>query len=174
MGGQRHALATLTSGKRPGAHCIEGSMDPRVGRDTCGKSCPYRDSIPGPSSQWRGAIPTELSRPTTKGRRKFISRSRCPLSLLSWAALPWRWRNYDCSKRRELRTQRHGVTCQKIWMLSNAAVSNRRCRFESICWMGRGGRPTRNVSLDGSPTAGERSVEFRVEIDTERTYKFTD
>jgi len=125
VGGQRHALATLTSGKIPGAHCIGVWVDPRVGRDTCVESRPYRDSIPGPS--------------TSKGRRIFISRSRCPLSLFSCAALLWRWGNYDCSKRRELRTQRHGVTCRKIWMISNATVSNRKCRIESICWLGRGG-----------------------------------
>jgi hypothetical protein len=34
----------------------------KTGLDWCGKSCPYRDSIPGPSSPWRVAIPTELSR----------------------------------------------------------------------------------------------------------------
>ena len=37
-------------------------MDPRTGLDGCGKSCPYWDSIPGPSSPQRVAIPTELSR----------------------------------------------------------------------------------------------------------------
>ena len=33
-------------------------------------SRPHRDSIPGLSSQWRVAIPTELSRPTTSTRVK--------------------------------------------------------------------------------------------------------
>jgi hypothetical protein len=33
-----------------------------AGLDGCGKSRPHRDSIPGPSSQYRVAIPTELSR----------------------------------------------------------------------------------------------------------------
>ena len=78
VGGQRHALATLTSGKRPGVHCIGGWVGTSVGRDTCGKSGPHRDSIPGPSSQWRVAIPTGLSRPTSKGCGTFISGSRWP------------------------------------------------------------------------------------------------
>ena len=155
VGGQRHALATLTSGKKPGAHCVGGWVDPRVGRDTCGKSLPYRDSIPGPSSQWRCTIPTELSRPTSKGLRTFIWGLRCPISPFCWEVWPWRWRNCDCSKRRELRTQRHGVTCRKIWMLSNTAVSSRRRRVESICWM------------DGGGTANKKCV-FRWQSDSWR------
>jgi hypothetical protein len=39
-------------------------VGPRAGVDWCGKSCPHRDSIPGPSSPQPVAIPTELSRPT--------------------------------------------------------------------------------------------------------------
>jgi hypothetical protein len=39
-------------------------VGPRAGLDVCGKSRPYRDSIPGPSSPYLLAIPTELSRPT--------------------------------------------------------------------------------------------------------------
>jgi hypothetical protein len=35
----------------------------RAGLDGCGKSRPYRVSIPGPSSPYRVATPTELSRP---------------------------------------------------------------------------------------------------------------
>jgi hypothetical protein len=46
--GQRHAPAALPR-ERPGTHCIGGWMDPRIGLDVCGKSRPYRDSIPGPS-----------------------------------------------------------------------------------------------------------------------------
>ena len=53
--------------ERPGTHCIGIWLGPRAGLDGCGKSCPHRDSIPGPSSPLRVAIPTELSRPTTKG-----------------------------------------------------------------------------------------------------------
>ena len=37
-------------------------MDPRAGLDVCGKSRLHRDSIPGPSSPYRVAIPTELPR----------------------------------------------------------------------------------------------------------------
>ena len=37
-------------------------MGPSAGLDGCGKSRLHRDSIPGPYSSWRVAIPTELSR----------------------------------------------------------------------------------------------------------------
>ena len=36
---------------------------PRAGLDSCGKSRPHWDSIPGPYSRWRVTIPTELSQP---------------------------------------------------------------------------------------------------------------
>jgi hypothetical protein len=39
-------------------------VGPRAGLDGCGKVRPHRDSIPGPSSPYRVAIPTELSRST--------------------------------------------------------------------------------------------------------------
>jgi hypothetical protein len=52
------------SQERPGTHCIGGWVFPRAGLNRCGKSRPHRDSIPGPSSPWRVAIPTELSWPT--------------------------------------------------------------------------------------------------------------
>jgi len=35
-------------------------VSPRAGLDKCGKSRPHRDSIPGPSSPFQVAIPTEL------------------------------------------------------------------------------------------------------------------
>ena len=38
-------------------------MDPRAGLDRCGKSRLHRDSIPGPSSPYPVAIPTELPGP---------------------------------------------------------------------------------------------------------------
>ena len=38
VGGQRHAPAALSPGKRPGTHCIEGWMGPKAGLDGCGKS----------------------------------------------------------------------------------------------------------------------------------------
>jgi len=50
VGGQRHILAALPLGKRPGTHCIGGWVGPRANLDECGKSRPHRDSIPGPSS----------------------------------------------------------------------------------------------------------------------------
>jgi hypothetical protein len=50
VGGQRHAPATLLSGKRPGTHCTEGWVGPRASLDGCGKHRPHRDSIPRPSS----------------------------------------------------------------------------------------------------------------------------
>jgi hypothetical protein len=39
-------------------------VGPRTGLDECGKPRPHRDSIPGPSSPERVAIPTELFQPT--------------------------------------------------------------------------------------------------------------
>jgi len=49
--------------ERLGTHCTEGWVGPRAGLDGCGKSRPYRDSIPGASSPKRVAIPTELPSP---------------------------------------------------------------------------------------------------------------
>ena len=64
VGGERHAPAALSSGKRPGTRCIGGWVDPRALLDWRGKSRPHRDSIPGPSSSYRVAILTELPWPT--------------------------------------------------------------------------------------------------------------
>jgi hypothetical protein len=50
VGGQLHALAALPPGKRPGTHCIGGSVGPRASLEGYGKSGLHRDSIPGPSS----------------------------------------------------------------------------------------------------------------------------
>jgi len=49
--------------ERPGTHCIGGWMGPRTGLDGGGNSRSHRDSILGPSSPWRVAIPAALSRP---------------------------------------------------------------------------------------------------------------
>jgi len=40
VGGQRHVLAALAPGKRPGTHCIGGWVGPRADLDGCGKSRP--------------------------------------------------------------------------------------------------------------------------------------
>jgi hypothetical protein len=40
VGGQRHAPADLTPGKRPEFHCIGGLVGPRAGLDGCGTSIP--------------------------------------------------------------------------------------------------------------------------------------
>ena len=40
----------FTPCERPGTHCTGGWVGPRAGLDGCGKSRPYRDSIPGPSN----------------------------------------------------------------------------------------------------------------------------
>ena len=49
-------------------------MGPRAGLDGCGKCRLHRDSIPGPSSPLRVAIPTELSlSPTFRGYSTIIS-----------------------------------------------------------------------------------------------------
>ena len=54
----------VKAGEIPGTHCIGGWVEPRVGPDGYGRSRLHRDSIPGPSSPYRVAIPSELSRPT--------------------------------------------------------------------------------------------------------------
>ena len=47
VGGQRHAPTAL----RLCTHCVGGWVGPqRAGLDGCGKCCPHRDSIPGPSN----------------------------------------------------------------------------------------------------------------------------
>jgi hypothetical protein len=56
--GQLHAPAALPPGKRPGTQCIVGWVGPMAGLLGCEKSRPHRDSIPGPSSPQRVAIPT--------------------------------------------------------------------------------------------------------------------
>ena len=40
----------LTLGNRPGIYFLGGWVAPRAALDGCGKSCPHRDSISGPSS----------------------------------------------------------------------------------------------------------------------------
>ena len=49
--------------ERPGTHFTGGGVGLRDGLDRCGESRPHRDSIPGPSSPQRVAIPTTLSGP---------------------------------------------------------------------------------------------------------------
>ena len=74
VGGQRHGPAALYPRERPGTHCIGGWVGPSAGLDGRGKSRPHRDSIPGPSSPYRVAIPTELSRRTlnTKTNQNYL------------------------------------------------------------------------------------------------------
>ena len=62
-GGVSTTLRPLYPRERPGTHCTGGCLGPRASLDGCGKSRPHRDSIPGPSSPERVAIPTGLSRP---------------------------------------------------------------------------------------------------------------
>ena len=50
--------------ERIGVHCIGGWVGPSARLVGCGKTHSHRDSIPGPSSPWRVAIPTDLSGPT--------------------------------------------------------------------------------------------------------------
>jgi len=49
--------------ERHSTHCRGGAVGPRAGLDRCGKSCPHRDSIPGPSSPLAVAIPTTIPYP---------------------------------------------------------------------------------------------------------------
>jgi hypothetical protein len=48
LSGQRHALAALPLGKRPGSHCIGGWVEHTTGVE---KSHPHSDSISGPSTR---------------------------------------------------------------------------------------------------------------------------
>ena len=68
VGGQSHAPAALPPVKRSGTHCVVGWVGPRASLEGCGKLRPHRDSIPGPSSTQRDAIPTALTRPTIMTR----------------------------------------------------------------------------------------------------------
>jgi len=70
VGGQWHNPAALTPGKRPVSHCIEGWVSPRTGLDGCGEFRSHRDWIAGPSSQFRVAIATGLSRPAVRIENK--------------------------------------------------------------------------------------------------------
>jgi hypothetical protein len=78
--GYRHVPSAFYPRERPGTHCTRGWVDPRAGLDKCGKSRPHRDSIPGPSSPWPVAIPTELPGPPfiylRKETRKSVSLNR--------------------------------------------------------------------------------------------------
>ena len=58
--GERHAPAALLPRKRLGSRLTGGWVGPRAGLEGWGKSCPHRDSIPGPPSPWRVAILTTL------------------------------------------------------------------------------------------------------------------
>jgi hypothetical protein len=51
----------------------------RAGLDVCEKPRPHQDSIPGPSSPWSVAIPTELPGPLSS----FSAALTLPLSTLS-------------------------------------------------------------------------------------------
>ena len=53
----------FTPGKDPVPIIQEADLGHRAGLDGCGKYRAHRDSVPGPSSPYRVAIRTELSRP---------------------------------------------------------------------------------------------------------------
>ena len=55
----------FTLGKDPVPTITGGWVGPRAGLDRYGKSRSHRDSIPGPSSPYPVAIPTELPGPRT-------------------------------------------------------------------------------------------------------------
>jgi hypothetical protein len=71
MGGKRHAPAALPPGKRPGTHCTGGWVGSRAGLDRCRNTCLHEDSISGPSSPYRVAIPTRLSWATYMPNSRF-------------------------------------------------------------------------------------------------------
>ena len=47
-------------------------MEPRVGLDGCGKFRSHAGTIPGPSSRYRVAISTDLSRPTVYDKKTAV------------------------------------------------------------------------------------------------------
>ena len=51
VGGQRHAPAALSPGKKPGTNRTGGWVGSMAGLDRCGKSRPHRDLNPGPSAR---------------------------------------------------------------------------------------------------------------------------
>ena len=65
VGGQRHA-STALSRARPGAHSMGSWVGPNAGLTLCGKSHPYRNLIPGPSSPQPVSTPTTLLQSTRK------------------------------------------------------------------------------------------------------------
>jgi len=62
VGVPRHAPAPLPPERRPGTFCVGGWLGPGTGLDWCEKSRPNWDTIPGPSSLQRVAIPITVSR----------------------------------------------------------------------------------------------------------------
>jgi hypothetical protein len=72
MDGQRHAPAGLPQ-ERLGTHCIGGWVGPGSVWKGAESLTPHRDSIPGLSSPWRVAIPTELSRSYVRGHTECLS-----------------------------------------------------------------------------------------------------
>ena len=56
--------------KRSDNHCIGDRVSHRAGMDRCGKYCPHRDSIPGPSVPYQVAKPTEQVPGISSGKVK--------------------------------------------------------------------------------------------------------
>ena len=80
-GGQRHAPAALSPGRRTGAHCTGGRVGPRTGLHVYRISRSHRDSIPGPSNPYQVAIPNTLSdvlRGLNANRNKIIINGPTP------------------------------------------------------------------------------------------------
>ena len=72
MRGQRHAAAALCPGKDRVPTVQEAGWAPGQVR----KISPHRDSIPGPSSPYPVAIPTELRGPQERERERKRERER--------------------------------------------------------------------------------------------------
>jgi hypothetical protein len=68
-----------------------GWVGPRAGLDRCGKSRPHRDSIPGPYSPERVAVPTELSRPPRLYHSNHISTTKVTASPILNLDATCRW-----------------------------------------------------------------------------------
>jgi hypothetical protein len=100
----------------------------RAGLNGCGKSRRHRDSIPGPPSPLRVAIPTELSGPTTA----FSADSKQALCVAECASAAW-----------------HSTSVAFIHKLRNVAVSEERvCDMSNECGSSVGGRSVTGHSAD--------------------------
>jgi len=74
-------------------------------------------------------VVTEISK-----KKMTPSLARFKQSKETWLPESWSWRQKHLSKRREPLAQRHGVTSQKTWNLSNNTVKTSHLTFPCAMW----------------------------------------